>query len=93
MKKLFILFFAIIISISSLSVASAQCAMCKATVESNSKTSNKAIGKGLNTGIIYLMVIPYITIGVVGFLWYRNSRKNGKGKFMLSRKIKTASGI
>jgi hypothetical protein len=93
MKKLFILLFAIIISVSSVSSASAQCAMCKATVESNSKTGNKSIGKGLNTGIIYLMVMPYITIGIVGYLWYRNSRKNAKGKFKIAGKINTASGI
>lgn len=55
----------------------AQCAMCKGTVESNQKedvqkAENKA--KGLNTGILYLMVIPYIAIGSIAYLWYRNSK-------------------
>jgi hypothetical protein len=83
MKKLLILFFACILTLSSVSSVSAQCAMCRATVESNSKNSNKAIGKGLNLGILYLMTIPYIAVGVVGYLWYRNSRKNSKGKFRI----------
>lgn len=52
----------------------AQCAMCRATVESNVKAQN-GVGKGLNTGILYLMTIPYILIGIVGYLWYRSSRK------------------
>ncbi|MEJ8758268.1 hypothetical protein WG947_14740 [Pontibacter sp. H259] len=56
-----------------------QCAMCRATVESNVGTGSKEpeseVGSGLNTGILYLMVIPYILIGTVGFLWYRSNKK------------------
>ena len=62
--------------------AYSQCAMCRATVESNVGTGKghnhepeSDVGSGLNTGILYLMVIPYILIGTVGFLWYKNSRK------------------
>ncbi|MCX2738956.1 hypothetical protein [Pontibacter anaerobius] len=60
--------------------AYSQCAMCRATVESNvgtgSDASDNEVGSGLNMGILYLMVVPYILIGTVGFLWYKNSRKN-----------------
>lgn len=60
--------------------AYSQCAMCRATVESNvgtgSTDSESQVGAGLNTGILYLMLIPYILVGTVGFLWYKNSRKN-----------------
>lgn len=56
-----------------------QCAMCRATVESNvgsgSDASGNEVGSGLNMGILYLMVIPYVLLGTVGFLWYKNSRK------------------
>lgn len=59
--------------------AYSQCAMCRATVESNVGTGSKepesAVGSGLNTGILYLMIIPYLLVGTVGFLWYKNSRK------------------
>ena len=59
--------------------AYSQCAMCRATVESNvgrgSKVPESDVGSGLNKGILYLMIIPYVLIGTVGFLWYRNSRK------------------
>lgn len=60
--------------------AFSQCAMCRATVESNVGTGSKEpeneVGSGLNTGILYLMIVPYLLIGTVGFLWYKNSRKN-----------------
>ena len=53
--------------------ASAQCAMCKATLEANAANSSK-YGVGLNTGILYLMCIPYIAASVLGYLWYRNAK-------------------
>ena len=59
--------------------AYSQCAMCRATVESNVGTGSKEpenqVGSGLNTGILYLMAIPYVLIGAVGFLWYMNNKK------------------
>ena len=55
----------------------AQCAMCRASVESNQNGDEKLsnLGKGLNKGILYLMAIPYILVGTVGFLYYRSNRK------------------
>lgn len=56
--------------------ASAQCAMCKATIEANATNSSK-YGVGLNTGILYLMCVPYIAAAVLGYLWYRNAKVKG----------------
>jgi hypothetical protein len=55
----------------------AQCAMCRASVESNQSGDEKLsnLGKGLNKGILYLMAFPYILVGTIGFLYYRNNRK------------------
>lgn len=57
--------------------ASAQCAMCKATVESSEgkQATFQERAKGLNNGILYLMCIPYILAGVIGYYWYQNSKK------------------
>ena len=55
----------------------AQCAMCRASVESNVSSEESKVGIGLNSGILYLMTIPYILIGTVGFIWYRYN-KSGK---------------
>lgn len=58
-------------------VAYGQCAMCRATVESNVVTA-KGAGKGLNNGILYLMSIPYIIFSVIAFFWYKSSRGNAQ---------------
>lgn len=42
--------------------ASAQCAMCKAAAESDLQNNPNSVTKGINEGIIYLMIIPYILI-------------------------------
>ncbi len=56
-------------------VAFTQCAMCKAVLESDMANGGTA-GKGINDGILYLMTIPYILIGTVGYLIYRLNKKN-----------------
>jgi Na+/H+ antiporter NhaC len=47
---------------------SAQCAMCRAVLESE---EGQSTAKGINDGILYLMVIPYILIGGLGYFVYR----------------------
>ena len=41
-----------------------QCAMCKATVESNAEAGG-ALADGLNEGILYLMAFPYLILGAI----------------------------
>ncbi len=60
--------------------ALAQCAMCAATVESNAKEEAKTIAEGLNTGILYLMTIPYVLFGTIAYLWYRNAKKQARAR-------------
>lgn len=48
--------------------ADAQCAMCKAANES---ALDEESGIGINEGIIYLMGIPYILLGVLGYVFFR----------------------
>lgn len=43
----------------------AQCAMCKASVESNIKNDPNSAAKGINKGILYLMAIPYLLIAFI----------------------------
>ncbi|MCU0401180.1 MAG: hypothetical protein MUE75_09265 [Algoriphagus sp.] len=53
----------------------AQCAMCRASVENNVSNGDTSIGAGLNNGILYLFVMPYLMAAVIGFLWYRTAKK------------------
>ena len=73
----------LIFSLSSSSLW-AQCAMCRATLENNLSNGDIGIGANINFGILYLFVMPYLAISVVGFFWYRNSRANAK-KITLKR--------
>jgi len=54
--------------------AEAQCSMCRAVLESE---ADQSTAKGINDGILYLMIFPYLLIGGVGYFIYR-SRKNKK---------------
>ena len=55
--------------------SSAQCAMCKAVVESGIDNGGLSAG-GINTGILYLMFIPYALLSIFGFVLYKNYKKN-----------------
>ncbi len=46
----------------------AQCAMCRASLESEGNTMK---AEAVNDGIVYLMVIPYVLVGIVGLVVYR----------------------
>ena len=49
--------------------AAAQCALCKANAES-SVQGGGSTAKGLNAGIMYLLLIPYAIAGALGYWWY-----------------------
>ena len=55
--------------------AEAQCAMCRAVLESEQSGTS---AKGINNGIMYLMVFPYLLVGTVGYLVYRNRQKTAR---------------
>jgi len=47
-----------------------QCSMCKTTAESD-LTNGGSIANGLNTGILYLMAIPYLVLMTGGYFFFR----------------------
>jgi hypothetical protein len=49
--------------------------MCKANAESSLKEGNDT-ARGLNMGIMYLLVIPYLAIGAIGYWWYLRNKKS-----------------
>ena len=48
-------------------IANAQCAMCRAVLESE---EGQSTAQGVNNGIMYLMSIPYILVAGFGFIIY-----------------------
>lgn len=69
LKKIALSFFLI----GYTTIAQAQCAMCRASLETED-SGNKA--EGINNGIVYLMVFPYILFVVIAFAIYRVMKKN-----------------
>lgn len=51
--------------------ASAQCAMCRAALETGGGVE---MAKGVNNGIMYLMAVPYILLGVIGFFIFKRMK-------------------
>lgn len=53
--------------------AFAQCVMCKSQVEAARAERDDYDVAGLNKGIVYMMTIPYILMGTIGYFWYRRT--------------------
>ena len=64
--------FLILVFFFNLTDLFSQCAMCRAVLESQ---EDQSVSAGLNDGIIYLMAIPYIVVGIMGFIVYKKFKK------------------
>ena len=73
-KNLIILLFVLVLFVCFSSDVLAQCPMCKMSAETNLRDGGTA-GKGLNRGILYMFAMPYLLVGTLGFIWWKN-RKN-----------------
>ena len=51
--------------------SNAQCAMCKAVVENG----GQEMAAGINSGIAYLMVFPYLLVAVLGYALFRYKKR------------------
>ena len=79
LNKFLVLIFTLVISLSS----QAQCAMCKASNEGNPE-----VGGGLNSGIEYIMVIPYILLGLFVVMVFSSKKLRNFGKDLLGKNKK-----
>jgi hypothetical protein len=67
------------ILISSNGQLNAQCPMCRMSAEADLKSGGTK-AKGLNAGIVYMLGFPYILLGTLGFIWYRERRRIGEAE-------------
>ncbi len=72
MRKVLIAFFLLALNLSSF----AQCAMCKATAETANQNTSGSLAEGLNTGIVYLMLIPYTLLAIIAVVFFRKRIAN-----------------
>ncbi|MDG1022682.1 MAG: hypothetical protein P8I42_01445 [Flavobacteriaceae bacterium] len=71
MKLKFFLFILVFIIFSTDAVYG-QCSMCRAVLQSE---EGQATAKGINNGILYLMAIPYLLVGIVGWKVFQILKK------------------
>jgi hypothetical protein len=71
-RKVFLICFFLLVSVGVF----AQCAMCRTQLENNVSNGDPGIAAGINTGILYLLSMPYLIIMVLGYFWYKSSRRN-----------------
>ncbi|WP_299431518.1 hypothetical protein [uncultured Maribacter sp.] len=69
MKKISVILFLLFIIVPDF--LQAQCAMCRAVLESGENTTT---AEGVNNGIVYLMAIPYILVGGVFYFIYKRMK-------------------
>lgn len=74
MKFFGILSLVLALQFSLPAVATAQCPMCRMPAESNLQNGGTD-GKGLNQGILYMLATPYLMVATIGFLWWRNRKR------------------
>lgn len=65
MKKVIVLIFLFFISIVDIN---AQCAMCRAALETEDGGTK---AEAVNNGIVYLMIFPYLLVGLALFFSYK----------------------
>lgn len=78
MKKLIYVF--LFWALANLSYA--QCVMCKSVSEQSNT------GGAINNAILYMAFFPYLLIAVIGYLWYKNYKKQKN-----ARKKQTSSNL
>ena len=66
MKVRALLLFALVFFVPQ--IAEAQCSMCKAVAET---ANGGGMGTGINYGILYLMIFPYLIISGVAYRLYK----------------------
>ncbi len=69
--ELVIVFF-LILFLLSIDTGYSQCSMCRAVLQSE---EGKATARGINNGILYLMAIPYLLVGLVGWKVFQILKK------------------
>ncbi len=73
MKRITAILLGVVFMMLITASVSAQCSICTKTAQQMGEKPAKA----LNAGILYLMTVPYLVVGFVGYrLWKQNQNKD-----------------
>ena len=73
-KKIFFTIAFVVFATLIFSIANAQCPMCGEAARTSLKEGNTT-AKGLNAGILYLLLGPYFLLMIGGVIWWRHRKK------------------
>lgn len=77
MKKLLVFTFVIVLLAIANDVLAQGCPMCKTSLE-EARKNGSSVGNTLNSGILYLLALPYLIAATFGVIWFRNLRAKKK---------------
>lgn len=70
MKKIIFILFCLFVLVQ----AESQCSICTKTASQ----LGEGPARGLNAGVIYLMLTPFALIGVIGYKWWKREKQVNK---------------
>ena len=73
MKRAAPILFAFALSVANAMDALAQCAMCRTSVAGSE--NGAALAQGINSGILFLVSVPFLVTGLIGLRIYWLNRK------------------
>ncbi|MEM6631184.1 MAG: hypothetical protein AAF694_15995 [Bacteroidota bacterium] len=53
----------------------AQCSSCKAAASTKDGSGELVIGGGLNSGILFLLAMPFLLAGFIAIIWIRRKKQ------------------
>lgn len=72
MKRITLIFlFSLQLLLFIQTTANAQCSLCTKTAQQLGEKP----AQGMNSGILYLMIMPFAIVGFIGFRWYKNNKE------------------
>ena len=80
LKLISILALTIVLQTTCPTPVQAQCPMCRIAAESDLKNGGTQ-GKGLNMGIMFMLMMPYVIVASLGIVWYKNRKPESDIEF------------
>jgi uncharacterized membrane protein len=75
MKKFLSIILVLFVILIAYAPVSAQCAMCTGQVET-ATNAGSSVALGINKGVLYIFMMPYLIMGTLGYFWWRGRKKD-----------------
>lgn len=76
LKRLLVLLLLMVAFVLDAVPVKAQCSVCRTSVENSDREGGGNIARGINNGILYLMVIPYAFAGITALIILKMRKRN-----------------